>query len=99
MGSNALSYFGSPKRHFQTLANEKNPLCGGRGPTERLHPFLLPFGSPAGLAHVTAAAVAELGNRSGDAGRRRVHSRGSRSEARVVKKPRGTELIEANEED
>lgn len=52
----------------------------------RPRPPLLPFGSSRGLAHVTAAAVAELGNLSGDAGRGRVHSRGSQSEARVVEK-------------
>lgn len=46
----------------------KHIECVGVAPTERPHPFPLPFGSPAGLAHVTAAAVAELGNWSGDAG-------------------------------
>lgn len=66
----------------------------------RPRPPLLPFGSSGGLAHVTAAAVAELGNLSGDAGRGRVHSRGSQSEARVVEKEKKTRtaLIEGSGE-
>lgn len=76
----------NPKRYLQTSASEGAPWVQGRGPVGRPRPPLLPFGSSAGRAHVTAAAVAELGNWSGDAGRGRVHSRGSQSKARVVKK-------------